>query len=346
MEITGLYYFIYGLCVMFYCMMTWLFWRRNSERISRLVAILMAVIALECVKDLFYMEPLAVAWRLEWSVMAALDMVAVPFYAFILIELCSPGTLTWRIMMLHELPFVMLALMLIVTGREIFYDMEVALAAIYGFGYATWTMFAIPKYHKRLKERFSYGENIDLGWLRIIMISFFIILSLWILDCIVINIAVESVYMLGSLVIWMFICYFIYRHESVIDELKEPVASEAPLRVDAGSMAGLQARVYRLFTDDRIFLNPRLKLSDVADMAGTNRTYISQFFNRDNGTSFFDYVNGLRVEYAKSLLLTSSDSIAMVAERSGFNSTATFHRVFSRLCGCTPAQYRKELTNS
>lgn len=56
-------------------------------------------------------------------------------------------------------------------------------------------------------------------------------------------------------------------------------------------------------------------------MAGTNRTYISQFFNRDNGTSFFDYVNGLRVEYAKSLLLTSSDSIAMVAERSGFNST-------------------------
>lgn len=69
-------------------------------------------------------------------------------------------------MMLHELPFVMLALMLIVTGREIFYDMEVAFAAIYGFGYATWTMFAIPKYHKRLKERFSYGENIDLGWLQ------------------------------------------------------------------------------------------------------------------------------------------------------------------------------------
>lgn len=96
----------------------------------------------------------------------------------------------------------------------------------------------------------------------------------------------------------------------------------------------------KLFVEDRIFLNPRLKLSDVADMAGTNRTYVSQFFNCNNGASFFDYVNKLRVEYACELLKSSSENIETIALKSGFNSIATFHRVFSKFCGCTPAKYR------
>lgn len=339
MKITGIY-FIYGLCVMFYFMMAWFFWRKGNDRLSRFVMLLMTVIGVECVKDLFLINDSLYSGRLMWSIMTAIDMVVVPLYAFVLIELCRPGWLTRKMMILHEAPFFVLPVLLIITGSEIFYGIEVGWAAIYGFGYAIWTLVVIPRYHKHLKEAFSYDENINLKWLRIILLSFFVILGLWIIDCLVINLNIESVYMLGSLIIWMFVCYFIYKHESVIDELREIPVVRSDETEEADNITGLNSKVNKLFFEDKVFLNPLLKLSDVADMAGTNRTYISQFFNRDNGASFYDYVNKLRVEYACELLKSSSETIETIALQSGFNSIATFHRVFSKFCGCTPAKYR------
>ncbi len=67
-----------------------------------------------------------------WPI-TAVDMVAVPLYAFILIELCRPGYLTRRTMTAHLLPFVILPALLIATRIEIIYFIEVAWAAVYGF---------------------------------------------------------------------------------------------------------------------------------------------------------------------------------------------------------------------
>lgn len=51
---TDLIYFIYGLCVMFYGMMAWFFYRKGADRLSRLVMLLMAILAAGCVKDVFF----------------------------------------------------------------------------------------------------------------------------------------------------------------------------------------------------------------------------------------------------------------------------------------------------
>lgn len=79
----------------------------------------------------------------------------------------------------------------------------------------------------------------------------------------------------------MFICYFVYRHESVIDELTDSDAGPIGDGLDDGNVAqGLAATVRQLFEEEKIYLNPKLKLSDVARMVGTNRTYLSRFFRR------------------------------------------------------------------
>lgn len=342
MEVTGLY-FIYGMCVMFYCMMAWFFIRKSKELLSRLVAVLMMVIGAGCVKDLFFIGSSMTASEFAWSLMTAMDMVAVPFYAFILIELCRPGVLTWRAMLAHEAPFVILPALLALTRNDLFFDINVAWAAIYGFGYAIWTMLAIPKYHQRLKIRFSYEENINLNWLRVIMFSFFAILSLWILDCLVISLDIESLYLICSLVIWMFICYFIYRHESVIDELSEtPAPACQEPEYDSCHIPELYQRIKSLFEEDRIYLDPHLKLSDVAARANSNRSYVSRYFNNGQGKSFFEFVNTYRVRHAKELLRNTTDRVEIIAEQSGFNSRQSFHRVFSKIAGCTPDQFRAQ----
>lgn len=82
-------YFIYGLCVMFYFMMSWLFYRKDKKLLSRLVAVMMFVIGLQCLKDLFFIKPFTEIDELDWMVITAADMIVVPLYAFVLIELCS-----------------------------------------------------------------------------------------------------------------------------------------------------------------------------------------------------------------------------------------------------------------
>lgn len=89
-------YFIYGLCVMFYFMMSWLFYRKDKKLLSRLVAVMMFLIGLQCLKDLFFIKPFTELNEFNWMVITAADMIVVPLYAFVLIELCSPATLNLR----------------------------------------------------------------------------------------------------------------------------------------------------------------------------------------------------------------------------------------------------------
>ena len=326
---------------MFYSMMAWLFWRNRQSRLSKFVMALMLLIALQSLKDMFFLSDELYSSKHLWKAVTSVDMVAVPFYAFILMELCNPGMTSWRMIALQLAPFVVLPTLYLITGIGTFYDIEVAWAAVYGLAYAFWTIFAIRRYNRRLKQQFSYVDNINLDWLRVILVFFFAILSLWIADCLYINIDVESVYLLGSLFMWMFLCYFIYRHESVIRDLKAMAHDDAPAPASPSDDAPeISRRILRLFDEEKIFLNPNLKLSDIASMAGSNRTYISRFFNAEQNTTFFDFVNGYRVRMAVELLMETEEKIEVIAERVGFNSRQAFHRVFSKTIGQTPEKFR------
>lgn len=127
---------------------------------------------------------------------------------------------------------------------------------------------------------------------------------LWTLSCFVINVDYDNIYMVSSLILWMLIDYFVYRHESVIEELSD--IEIVPLEQNEVDVSGMAAEVQRLFEEDKIYLNPKLKLSDVALAVGTNRTYLSRYFNRQNGQTFYDYVNTYRIQYAENLLKSTN----------------------------------------
>ena len=57
------------------------------------------------------------------------------------------------------------------------------------------------------------------------------------MSCFVINVDFDDLYMVLSLAIWMFICYFVYRHESVIDELTDSDAGPIGDGLDDGNVA-------------------------------------------------------------------------------------------------------------
>lgn len=99
----------------------------------------------------------------------------------------------------------------------------------------------------------------------------------------------------------------------------------------------------RLMTEDRYFLQHNLKIGDVVRQLGVCRTYVSNYINREYDCSFSDYVNRMRVEYAKELMHDSPDTkLLVIAEQSGFSSEQSFYRNFRKFTGMTPAEWEEK----
>ncbi len=81
-------------------------------------------------------------------------------------------------------------------------------------------------------------------------------------------------------------------------------------------------------------------LDSLAAYAGFSRYTLSRMFRQHTGSTFTQYLNNRRVTMAMELLASTKMPVTQVALQCGFNSIATFNRVFRELKGCTPTQYR------
>ena len=89
-------------------------------------------------------------------------------------------------------------------------------------------------------------------------------------------------------------------------------------------------------------LAEELSLSVLADQFHLNPQYISQLFKSEIGVNFLAYLTSIRMEKAKKLLLSTSLSVAEVAEQSGYGDYRVFTKVFKKSEGITPSQYRRD----
>lgn len=124
--------------------------------------------------------------------------------------------------------------------------------------------------------------------------------------------------------------------QHVAEQPVEPEPEELKLQQEAA----FAERMYLLFEKEHVYLNPRLRLSELAMLLGTNRTYLSQYFNQNCESTFYDFVNDYRIHHAKLLLHSTDDTLETIAMNSGFNSLSTFRRAFVQREGMSPIEFR------
>ena len=112
---------------------------------------------------------------------------------------------------------------------------------------------------------------------------------------------------------------------------------------DANSLMG---RFKQLMLEDRIYLQPGLTLSDVANRLGSNVTYISKMIHNTYNMGFPEMLNILRIDFAQRYIMTHPELRQdQLAADCGFLSASSFNTIFKKITGMTPKLWRASQEN-
>lgn len=89
-----------------------------------------------------------------------------------------------------------------------------------------------------------------------------------------------------------------------------------------------------------------LSLDSMADVVGTTPKYFSNYFKKEVGINFVDYLNQVRINHAKKYLRDTDLPIGEIGTKVGYLSPSTFTTTFRRYSGISPSEYRENMKSN
>ena len=126
-----------------------------------------------------------------------------------------------------------------------------------------------------------------------------------------------------------------------VQDIEAEVFMESEPMTEECVYSELLEKIRKLMSDEKLYLYPNLKVSDLARRLNSNRNYVYNAINVEMGISFSDYINSQRIDHASKLLEAHPElSINDVMFKSGFTSSSAFYRNFKKFKGITPTAKR------
>ena len=175
------------------------------------------------------------------------------------------------------------------------------------------------------------------------------------------SLIIHRIIIIAAALICLLIAYFLWRshqynkallekNRRLLDEIEQREREEQKtielLKAEPEDMLTTEQQLFRRICDlmdssDRIYTDSELDRSRLAQLLGTNEHYVTDAISAcTSGKSVNGFLNDYRLRYATHLLATTKDSIALIAELSGF-SRSSFFRIFSDAYGMSPSDYRR-----
>lgn len=107
----------------------------------------------------------------------------------------------------------------------------------------------------------------------------------------------------------------------------------------------LAHQLEKVMKEEKPYLDQKLTLSELSKLSGINTNDLSQLFASYYDSNFYHFVNQYRLQNLEQMILNPENAqfkIMALAEASGFNSKATFYKVFKEKHQLTPAQFIKK----
>lgn len=127
---------------------------------------------------------------------------------------------------------------------------------------------------------------------------------------------------------------------NIKDEKPKPYANR---KLNLNIEENLKDKLHGLMQREALYKNANLTLPELAKRTGVSVPLLSQYLNDNLQKSFSTYINELRIEEAKRLLVADPNlTMELVSEQSGYNAQSTFYNAFKQFVEMTPARYRKQ----
>ena len=130
-------------------------------------------------------------------------------------------------------------------------------------------------------------------------------------------------------------CFYLYEIILYLSELFELVISSN------GNTSRESVLDDILYYIDHNFAG-NITLENIAPLFGYNSSYLGKLFSKKVGENFNSYIDHVRIEHSKELLLSSDMKVYSVAEKVGYRNVDYFHIKFKKYVGQSPAEFRKE----
>ncbi len=105
-------------------------------------------------------------------------------------------------------------------------------------------------------------------------------------------------------------------------------------------------RIEKVFEYMNANYNKSVSLAEVARIANMPEASFSRFIKKRTGKTFIDSLNEIRLGHASRMLIDTTNTIAEIAYKCGFNNISNFNRIFKRKKFCIPKEFRETYTGN
>ncbi|MBC9914673.1 AraC family transcriptional regulator [Chitinophaga varians] len=323
--------------------------------------------------------PALIGWELPFPFLHG------PFLYLYILFLTGQQRYRWR-NLLHFIPSLLTAVILVPvlgamsvpekmgvgrpSGFEPLFRWMVGCIIVSGVVYVLLSLHLLRIHRQNVAAQFSNTDKITLNWLRYLIGGMG---TIWIV--VICSPSAQSLYIVVALFIF-FIGYFGIRQVGIFSdqlpthqvyppaEIASPEKAPEPVVMEEVAIkkvkyekSGLtdteatriHAALRSLMREQHCYKDSGLTLGDLAKILDVHPAILSQVINSKEGKSFYDYINVLRVEAFKQLLLQPENhqyTLLALAFECGFNSKTSFNRNFKKITQRSPSSYVKEMNIS
>ncbi len=220
--------------------------------------------------------------------------------------------------------------------------------------YLAMSIYLINKYREQLKESRSSIENIDLTWLKILVMGFAVValigvvLSVSKVVGLFYPVQVEFLIFLGLTTYYadlILVCFLLFYSavnvtsvEKIVDQPKanDPEYQADPEYVD---------RINGFMDAQKPYLKSNITLDTLSELMDVPARELSAILNGHFKMNFYEFINNYRIEEAKRIMqadIAKEKTVSDIFLEVGFNSKSVFNTFFKKNVGMTPTEFRKQ----
>lgn len=231
------------------------------------------------------------------------------------------------------------------------------------------------RFKRSLQEQFSAIDTVNLDWLRRLLNQVLFLVLITIVHFAFQAAGYQQVQSNMTLLIFVSVLYFInalvlkgmshpsmelwldrvaprHRESSAKQSsaaIPEIESSDSEQRYLGSGLTTAQSKAYfqrlqELMGNNEPYLDENLNIHQLAESLQTSAKHLSQVINQNSEQSFYDYINGFRIDKAKALLRDPQHAqmrVSQVMYEVGYSAKSTFNSLFKQTTGMTPTEYRR-----